>query len=84
LADGWGYASITPGSIQADNGEGLTKGIIWPDEQRSAAQARRLGLAPRVGMGRGPRPSISWKPIRPSMQNMSASKEFPDTAKPLW
>src|SRR5262245_11613662 len=28
IADGWGYAAITPGSIQADNGEGLTKGII--------------------------------------------------------
>jgi len=28
IADGWGYASIGPGSIQADNGEGLTKGII--------------------------------------------------------
>jgi hypothetical protein len=25
---GWGYASINPGSIQADNGAGLTKGII--------------------------------------------------------
>jgi hypothetical protein len=28
LAAGWGYASIAPGSIQADNGAGLTKGII--------------------------------------------------------
>jgi hypothetical protein len=28
IADGWGYASINPGSIQADNGAGLTKGII--------------------------------------------------------
>jgi hypothetical protein len=28
LADGWGYAYINPGSIQADNGAGLTKGII--------------------------------------------------------
>jgi hypothetical protein len=28
LADGWGYAAINPGSIQADNGAGLTKGII--------------------------------------------------------
>jgi hypothetical protein len=25
---GWGYATINPGSIQADNGAGLTKGII--------------------------------------------------------
>ena len=28
VADGWGFASINPGSIQADNGAGLTKGII--------------------------------------------------------
>ncbi len=28
IADGWGYATITPASIQADNGAGLTKGII--------------------------------------------------------
>ena len=28
IADGWGYANISPGSIQADNGAGLTAGII--------------------------------------------------------
>ncbi|HTS24606.1 MAG TPA: hypothetical protein VMH81_01950 [Bryobacteraceae bacterium] len=28
LAKGWGYAQLVPGSIQADNGAGLTKGII--------------------------------------------------------
>lgn len=28
LARGWGYAILTPTSIQADNGAGLTKGII--------------------------------------------------------
>jgi hypothetical protein len=28
LAAGWGYAAVNPGSIQADNGAGLTKGII--------------------------------------------------------
>lgn len=28
LAKGWGYASIVPNSIQADNGAGLTAGII--------------------------------------------------------
>jgi hypothetical protein len=28
IAAGWGYANINPGSIQADNGAGLTKGII--------------------------------------------------------
>jgi lysophospholipase L1-like esterase len=28
LAKGWGYAFLSPGSIQADNGAGLTRGII--------------------------------------------------------
>jgi hypothetical protein len=28
IADGWGYAMINPVSIQADNGAGLTRGII--------------------------------------------------------
>jgi len=28
IADGWGYATIDPASIQADNGAGLTRGII--------------------------------------------------------
>ena len=28
IAAGWGYATIQPNSIQADNGAGLTKGII--------------------------------------------------------
>lgn len=28
IADGWGYLLIDPASIQADNGAGLTKGII--------------------------------------------------------
>jgi hypothetical protein len=28
IARGWGYASLTPTSVQADNGTGLTRGII--------------------------------------------------------
>ena len=28
IADGWGFASINPTSVQADNGAGLTKGVI--------------------------------------------------------
>jgi hypothetical protein len=28
IADGWGYAYLNPNSVQADNGAGLTKGII--------------------------------------------------------
>src|SRR6185295_10512847 len=28
IADGWGYVSLSPTSVQADHGAGLTKGII--------------------------------------------------------
>src|SRR5262249_50677226 len=28
ITDGWGFAFLNPGSVQADNGAGLTKGII--------------------------------------------------------
>ena len=28
IADGWGYVSLSPTSVQADNGAGLTQGII--------------------------------------------------------
>jgi len=28
IAEGWGFATIDPASIQADNGSGLTRGII--------------------------------------------------------
>ena len=28
IADGWGYAYLNPSSVQADNGAGLTRGII--------------------------------------------------------
>src|ERR1700681_1792469 len=28
LAKGWGYATLIPTTVQADNGEGLTQGII--------------------------------------------------------
>ncbi|HEY3827271.1 MAG TPA: hypothetical protein VGL82_22110 [Bryobacteraceae bacterium] len=28
IADGWGFASINPTSVQADNGAGLTRGVI--------------------------------------------------------
>ena len=59
IADGWGYATINPDSIQADNGAGLTAGHHRPRQQGPAAQAGRLGLAARVGVGRVARPRLS-------------------------
>ena len=39
LAKGWGYAELVATSIQADNGEGLTQGMIGLVKQRPASQA---------------------------------------------
>src|ERR1039457_3863850 len=38
LAKGWGYAILNTGSIQADNGAGLTQGIIGLANQRQPRQ----------------------------------------------
>jgi hypothetical protein len=38
LAKGWGYASLIPTSFQADNGAGLTKGIIGLSNQGQPRQ----------------------------------------------
>ncbi len=59
IADGWGYASINPGSIQADNGAGLTKGIIGLVNQGPTSQARRLGISARMGLGSSSRSRLS-------------------------
>ncbi|UFH55407.1 hypothetical protein [Spirosoma sp. KNUC1025] len=49
LAAGWGYCTLETSSIQADNGAGLTRGIV--SEQRPAPQVRRLGRPTRLGLG---------------------------------
>ena len=59
IADGWGYASLNPTSVQADNGAGLTRGIIGLVNKGQAAQAGGLGLAAGVGLGRVARPRLS-------------------------
>lgn len=43
LARGWGYAIIVPNSIQADNGGGLTQGIIGLCNQGQARQPEDWG-----------------------------------------
>ena len=51
IADGWGYAFLNPGSIQADNGAGLTKGIIGlstRDNRASRTTGDRCGPGPGV------------------------------------
>ena len=80
IAAGWGYALLNPGSIQADNGAGLTKGIIGLSIKDSRA-SRKIGA--HCGLGRGAhrgRSTIS-RPIQPSMRNTSASRASRDIGK---
>ena len=78
---GWGYAMISPGSIQADNGAGLTRGIIGltnqgqPRKPDDWGSLRAWGWAPRGGW------TIS-RPIRPWTRKKSASKVYRVTARP--
>jgi hypothetical protein len=43
IAKGWGYAILSPGSIQADNGAGLTSGIIGLCNKGQARKADDWG-----------------------------------------
>ena len=54
LAKGWGYAILSPTSFQADNGAGLTEGIIGLVNKGQPRKAGRLGRAARLGVGRQP------------------------------
>ena len=80
LAKGWGYAQLVPNSIQADNGAGLTAGIIGlcnkgqrrkPDDWGSL---RAWGWAPAA-------PSIISRPTPRSTPSISPSKVTRATAK---
>ena len=55
IAAGWGYATINPNSIQADNGAGLTKGIVGLVHKGQARQPDDWGSlrAWAWGAGRG-------------------------------
>jgi len=44
LAKGWGYAMLTPTSVQADNGAGLTSGIIGLMNQGQPRQPEDWGV----------------------------------------
>ncbi len=51
IADSWGFASINPGSIQADNGGGLTKGIIGLVNQGQPRKPDQWGALRAWGWG---------------------------------
>ncbi len=83
IADGWGYASIVPVSVQADNGAGLTRGIIGLTNKGQARKPDDWGAlrAWAWGASRGLDYLRRTKPWTPSM---SGSKVFRATVKPRW
>ncbi len=58
LAKGWGYAIITPNSIQADNGAGLTQGIIGLCNKGQPRKPDDWGALRAWGVGREPRAGL--------------------------
>jgi len=74
LAAGWGYATIDPSSIQADNGGGLTKGIIGLVNKGQ----------PRKPEDWGSLRAWAWGAALPLMQSMLELRVFPAMVKQPW
>ncbi len=53
IADGWGYVTINPTSVQADNGAGLTRGIIGLMNQGQPRKPDQLGALRAWAWGAG-------------------------------
>ena len=58
LARGWGYADSCSHQLSGRQRRWTVRGHHRPSEQRPAAQARRLGHATRMGLGRKPRAGL--------------------------
>ena len=83
IADGWGYAFLNPASIQADNGAGLTKGIIGLVNKGQPRKPDDWGSLRAWAWGAS-RALDYLETDRPSTQSMSASKASRVTAKRRW
>ena len=82
IAAGWGFATIDPQSAQADNGAGLTRGIIGLVNKGQPRTPDQWGALRAWAWGCQPRSRLSRNQSRPSTPNTSASKASPATAKP--
>jgi len=51
LAKGWGYAVLIPTTVQADNGAGLTEGIIGLSNHGQPRKLDDWGALQRMGLG---------------------------------
>jgi hypothetical protein len=76
IADGWGYASIAPGSIQADNGAASRKALSdWSTRVSAAVPTTGARCAP--GPGERHVASTTSRPTRPSTQEGRDRGRFP-------
>jgi hypothetical protein len=83
LAAGWGYAYLNAYSLQADNGAGLTRGIIGLANKGKPRKPDDWGDPCAHGRGALPEVWITWRPTRRSMPNALGSKVFPALARRL-
>ena len=83
LAKGWGYADYIPTSIQADNGAGLTKGIIGLGNKGQPRKLDDWGALRAWAWGAS-RASTTSRPTRPSTRSRSASRATRATARRRW
>ena len=84
ISDGWGYATIIPTSIQADNGAGLTKGIIGLVNKGQPRKPEDWGALRAWAWGCIPRSRLRSPLTKPSILSMSASRESLATARLPW
>jgi len=83
IGAGWGFALFDTASVQADDGAGITRGIIGLVNKGQPRKPQDWGA---LRAGRGARAAV-WttsKPIRQSMRNTSASRESRVSVRPPW
>ncbi len=80
IAAGWGFALLDPASVQADDGAGITRGIIGLVNKGQPRKPEDWGALRAWGWGA----DVLWITSQPTLRltrNMSASKVFRDMAK---
>jgi hypothetical protein len=81
IAVGWGYALLDPASVQADDGAGITRGIIGLVNKGQPRMPEDWGALRAWAWGAG---STISKPIPLWTRSASASRESPATARRRW
>ena len=83
-AAGWGFVLFDPASVQADDGAGLTRGIIGMVNKGQPRHPDDWGALRAWACGVLGEDSITSRPTLPSMPSMSVSTVSRATEKPHW